>query len=239
MCVESGSISNLFSCSLTLQHHHLVNSWQDVLAFPSWCIIWFEKPALIKLSFIWFDDVTRFDKYRALLNDPYRKNRRLTWPLRNCMAMPCSEVGTDKNIHQLTKLITLAIGKVGADVFIKVWTHVTKMPTWPTHSRSTRQDKCQISWQRFTRAIYHQPPPTNDDAVSISSTTISWAGTKYNGTTWYGMVAVGVITVLYHFHKKWPDACHYIINDKHLVRLYNTIFSYMTGILSHLSYIFC
>ncbi len=41
-----------------------------------------------------------------------------------------------------------------------------------------------------------------------------------------------------HFRKN--DLMSVIIykNDKYLVTLYNVIFSYMTGILSHLSYIF-
>ncbi len=52
------------------------------------------------------------------------------------------------------------------------------------------------------------------------------------------LLTVRGITVLFHFHKN--DLMLVIIckNDKHLVTLYNVIFSNMTGILSHLSYIF-
>ncbi len=48
----------------------------------------------------------------------------------------------------------------------------------------------------------------------------------------------GWITVLGHFHKN--DLMPVIIckHDKHLITLYNAIFSNMTGIMSHLSYIF-
>ncbi len=46
------------------------------------------------------------------------------------------------------------------------------------------------------------------------------------------------ITVLFHFRK--DDLMIVIIckNDKYLLKLYSVIFSKMTGILSHLSYIF-
>ncbi len=52
------------------------------------------------------------------------------------------------------------------------------------------------------------------------------------------IISVEGITVLCHFHKN--DLMPVIIgkNDKHLVTLYNVIFSNMIGILSHLSYIF-
>ncbi len=51
------------------------------------------------------------------------------------------------------------------------------------------------------------------------------------------LLPVGGITVLCHVHKNdlMPVMC---INDQHLVTLYNIIFSNMTGILSHLTYIF-
>ncbi len=50
--------------------------------------------------------------------------------------------------------------------------------------------------------------------------------------------SVGGIRVVCHFRK--DDLIPVIIykNDKHLVTFYNDIFSNMTGILSHLSYIF-
>ncbi len=52
------------------------------------------------------------------------------------------------------------------------------------------------------------------------------------------ILSVRGITVLCHFRKY--DLMPVIIckNDKHLVTLYNVIFSYMTGILSQMSYIF-
>ncbi len=49
---------------------------------------------------------------------------------------------------------------------------------------------------------------------------------------------VGGITVMYHFRKTYLMPVIICKNDKHLVTLYNVRFSNMTGILSHLRYIF-
>ncbi len=50
--------------------------------------------------------------------------------------------------------------------------------------------------------------------------------------------SVGRITVLYHFRKNNLMPVIICKNDKHLVIHYNVIFSNMTDILSHLSYIY-
>ncbi len=52
------------------------------------------------------------------------------------------------------------------------------------------------------------------------------------------LLPVRGITVLCHFRKNYIMLVIICKNDKHLVTLYNVIFSNMSDILSHLSYIF-
>ncbi len=49
---------------------------------------------------------------------------------------------------------------------------------------------------------------------------------------------VGGISILCHFEKHYLMPVIICKNNKYLVTFYNEIFSNMTGILSHLSYIF-
>ncbi len=76
---------------------------------------------------------------------------------------------------------------------------------------------------------------TKTDVTSSLHNRISRWLTGPVGTT---ILTVREITVLCHFHKN--DLMPVIIckNNKHIVILYKVLFSDMTGILSHLSYIF-
>ncbi len=53
----------------------------------------------------------------------------------------------------------------------------------------------------------------------------------------HAQYSVGGITVLCHVRKNCPMPVTICENEMHLVTLYNVIFSNMTGIVSHLSYI--